>query len=347
MAATYVSARPCVFNQLLTHCGAGPRPQWDLNSRFEGFVREETDAWRRRGAERPSQFLLRPSGSMTAPIAHHLLNPTFYAADPYTRETDDSSNPTIYLLHENGFSSENCFMFDQFARREDTLDCIRLWTDDVQKPHDDFVHELRQRMTAIVEICWGEVVWRRTKQRVQLIRFPLWGTYKDVKLYLELDEGGGRLRRFVFWVHHPQWFSRPNQPGTNSRVSGRTIQAGVQDAALGLAASLVDLSIKGRFYEHFPWGKYPRLTKEQRELRKDLVESAREELRDAFPIAAQDEEERRSRQEHRRKDERQQLRTILHALEKETYECPLKNNEEHDDAVSSEDCALIYMRLVG
>lgn len=60
----------------------------------------------------------------------------------------------MYLLRQNGFSSGSSLMLDQVCSRQDTSVYIRLWTDDVQKPHDPFVRELRQNMSAIVEICW-------------------------------------------------------------------------------------------------------------------------------------------------------------------------------------------------
>jgi hypothetical protein len=108
--------RSLVFGYMLTRGGkAGPQHVREFEGRFSEFVHEETNAWRQRGTERPAHLLLRPSGSIAAPIAHHLLNPTFYATDPYSNETDDASNPTIYLLHKNGFSSQNPFMFDQIC----------------------------------------------------------------------------------------------------------------------------------------------------------------------------------------------------------------------------------------
>ncbi|KAF9890745.1 hypothetical protein FE257_005611 [Aspergillus nanangensis] len=288
------------------------KPIWDLQSRFVQFVHEETQAWRQRCSERPAQFLLYPSGSIAAPLAHHLLNPTFHVIDPYSRETDDSSSPTIYLLQENGFSSRNSFMFDQICRREDTHIYLHLWTEDVQKPHDDFVRDLRHHMSAIVEICWGEVAWRKVEQQVELIRFPLWGKYKDVRLYLELEENGSELKRFVFWVLN------------------------VQDTALGLAASMVDMSIEGNLYEQFPRHKYPRLTKQQREVRNGLMESVKQELRAAFPVKAHEEEERRSRMDSKRKEKSQQIQTILRDLENsqkiETHKSPLKTGMENDDS---------------
>ncbi|KAF4238813.1 hypothetical protein CNMCM6805_006189 [Aspergillus fumigatiaffinis] len=300
---------------MLTRGGkAGPQHVWEFEGRFSEFVHEETNAWRQRGTERPAHFLLRPSGTIAAPIAHHLLNPTFYVTNPYSNETDDASNPTIYLLHKNGFSSQNSFMFDQICRREETLIYLHLWTDNVQKPRDDFVRDLRQNMSAIVEICWGEVVWRKVELQGRLIRFPLWGKYKDVKLYLDLEDDEKTLKRFVFWVHHPQWFFRPRPVTTTNGVPDRTIQAKIQDA---LAARFAGLSIRDNFYEQYPHNKYPRLTKEQRDVRENLMESAREETRAAFPMKAQEEEERQSRLKSKRKEQRRQIRQILQELEKD------------------------------
>lgn len=227
-------------------------------------------------------------------------------------------------------------MFDQVCRREDTGLYIRLWTDDVQKPHDDFVRDLRQNMSAIVEICWGEVAWRKLEQEVQLVRLPLWGKHKDIKLYLELETDGNKLKRFVFWVHHPQYFFRPRVETTTNGVLKRTIQATLQDTTLALAASLVNLPIKGSFYQKFPRNKYPRLAKEQREILESLMESEREELRAAFLVEAKVEEERRSRLENRRKEKGQQIQVILQDLEKEAraQRGPTEPDSESDILVS-------------
>ncbi|KAL3442629.1 hypothetical protein BJX65DRAFT_312665 [Aspergillus insuetus] len=264
---------------------------WDLDTRFNQFVLQETKAWEARGTVRPAEFLLRPSGPITASIALHLLNPTFYVANSYSNDTLDTSSPTMHLLNENGFSSENSFVFDQICRRDDTNIVLRVWTDDVYKPHDDFVRDLRQNMAAIVEICWGENAWRRVREEVCLVQFPLWGDYKDVKLYLELDESRKRLKRFVFWVHHPQWFFRPKH-STDSISNGR-VKARAQDASIELAARLVDLQLKGcgRFYETITRNSYPRQTNEQRMVRYGLLNSARAELRAAYPTQTRERRE--------------------------------------------------------
>jgi hypothetical protein len=40
------------------------------------------------------------------------------------------------------------------------------------------------------------------------VNFPLWGVFKPVRLYLELEKSKKSLKRFIIWVHHPQFFVR-------------------------------------------------------------------------------------------------------------------------------------------
>ncbi|EQL28385.1 hypothetical protein RJZ56_002569 [Blastomyces dermatitidis] len=74
----------------------------------------------------------------------------------------------------------------------------------------------------------------------------------------------------------------------------RTTQLRIQDRALRLAESLIDLPIRGDFHEQFSYNKHLHLTKAQRDVREDLTVSARDELRSAFPVKAGEVEERRS-----------------------------------------------------
>ncbi|KAJ6183754.1 hypothetical protein N7519_005055 [Penicillium mononematosum] len=177
-----------------------PRSNWDLTCRFERFVQEETEVWRQLGVERsnPGEFLLTPSKSINGPLAHHLLNPTFFVADPRSHDTDDLSNPTMSLLHDNGFSSgQECFFFDQFCRRIQTQDCLYFWTEEIQKPHDDFVRDTRRNMYAIVEILWGEHAWMKTKQQCDLIRV------QDTALAFAASLVGIQIER-NFYESHPR-----------------------------------------------------------------------------------------------------------------------------------------------
>lgn len=233
-------------------------------------------------------------------------------------------------------------MFDQVCRREDTGLYLRLWTDDVQKPHDDFVRELRQNMSAIVEICWGEVTWRKLEKEVRLVQLPLWGKYRGVKLYLELEADGTNLKRFVFRMYHPQYFFRyffrNGAATTRNGDQEKTFQANAraQDTALGLAASLVDRSTKSNFYEQFPRYQFPRLKKEEQKIYECLMESAREELGAAFSIEVEAETERRSRLHSEGKEKDQQIQLILQDLEKEVqaHRDPINQNCEDDELVS-------------
>jgi hypothetical protein len=122
-------------------------------------VEHETTAWKKLGVEISSQHLLLPSGSIHSSLACHLYNPTYYVRDPECQINDDKTSPTIYLLHGSGFSSDNSFIFDQVCRRDETKDVLWFYSEDILRPHRDFVCEIRKNMSAIVEICFGVDVW--------------------------------------------------------------------------------------------------------------------------------------------------------------------------------------------
>lgn len=171
---------------------------------FAELCKRDVAAWNDLGVQRPAHFITSPSGSVNSPIACHLINPTFCCANPFTQQTFDRTNSTMNLLSEGGFTPQNCFIFDQYHRRENTRNLSQYWNDDVKKPHRDFVRELRKNMRAVVEICWGESVWTTMHEMFPLVPFTLWGRWKDIKLYLELDENQQSVKRFVLLVYHPQ-----------------------------------------------------------------------------------------------------------------------------------------------
>lgn len=214
------------------------------------------------------------------------MNPTFYVANPEEQVTDDSTSPTIRLLHQSGFSSENAFIFDQVCRRERTEDLLYFYTDEFYYPHREFVKELRRNMAAIVEICWGDSVWGEIERELgsRLIPFPLWGKFKAVKLYLELDESIGSLRRFILRVRHPQFFVRSglNKLGPEARKKyGES-----QDLALTVARQLVGDgkdSTVNYFQTRFPLKQGNRMTHQQEELYDGNHQLALQALRKVFP----------------------------------------------------------------
>lgn len=79
-------------------------------------------------------------------------------------------------------------MFDENCHRDEARDVLWFHNKDLHRPHRDFVCQVQENMPAIVEICWGQGFWNIVEKTYpQLIRFPLWGTSKDVRLWLELN----------------------------------------------------------------------------------------------------------------------------------------------------------------
>ncbi|KAJ5953191.1 hypothetical protein N7454_000087 [Penicillium verhagenii] len=259
---------------------------WDMNAAFESYREKEDGWWKSRNVKRPRAYLVRPSGHLDAPVACHLFNPTFIVDDPGIGEIDDPSNPCITQLHDVGLSSDNCLMFDHSARREDSRHCRTLYPPDLWDIHEEFLFALRYHMAAVVEICWGANVRERMLRSLQnSIRIlPLWGRYKGVSLYLELNEDKSLLKRFMIFVNHPQFFMFLK--GMNVRAQAfRAEQGGRQDLLLEVASCLGKIAIKPGFYKFDPLLLRPfRPTKaisEQRDARKG---QAYEELKAAFPI---------------------------------------------------------------
>lgn len=104
---------------------------FDLEKEFKDFTEKEVGAWVALGAKRPPQYLLHPSGQIDSPVACHLHNPTFYVKTPESQETDNISNPCIRQLHQAGFSSKNCFFFDDICRRDRTEDVSLFYTSEI------------------------------------------------------------------------------------------------------------------------------------------------------------------------------------------------------------------------
>lgn len=93
-----------------------------------------------------------------------------------------------------------------------------------------------------------------------MVHFPLWGKWKDIKLYLELSEDQQTVKRFVFLVYHPQHF-RFNRNGIEQWM----LRAKFQDLSLSFAGELVGMnSVHQNFYQSlYQQGLNPPLTAEQ------------------------------------------------------------------------------------
>lgn len=200
------------------------------------------------------------------------------------------------MLHEKGFSSQDCFMFDQIPRRGRTYDVLLFSNEEVYKPHRDFAKRLRNNMSASAEICFGKDVWKEVEKCTQLIPFPLWGAYKDVRLYLELEDMQ-TMKRFVIHAYHPQFFCRPGRGKLvkSSRDFLKTYGRN-QDLALNMAAQFVGLQVNTKFFEtDHQIGRYPRLTAQERRISTELDEEFRTQLRIACPEKYQVVESRMAR----------------------------------------------------
>jgi hypothetical protein len=265
----------------------GPARTWDIDSAFATFVAKETGVWRQLGVERSSQHLLPPSGSLASPIACHLMNPTFYVGDPENPVTDDPTSPTIQLMNDSGFSSNNCLVFDQVCRREETLDVLHFYNEDIYKPHREFVGEIQRHMSAVVEVCWGRDVWKEMEcnMGIRLVSFPLWGAFSSVRLYLELGDDGRSLIRFILRVYHPQFFCRSGigKLGPERRKSFGQAQDKALTVAARLAGETGSISQVYYFQTETPFRSWCRLSRDQESTRDSHVENANQALQTAFP----------------------------------------------------------------
>lgn len=206
-----------------------------MKEAFKTFASKEAAYWKNLGVERAPGFLLPPAGSNTAPIGCHLYNPTFFTDRPYSQSMMENKNPTMAQLQQVGFSLQNTFFFDHICRRDRTDDVLLFYTSDIIRIHEEFMMLCRESMSAKVEICWGVPVRNRMKELLALDSVTLWGEYRDVEIFLEMNNN--EIIRFLVFVPHPQYFfyhSHHTDSGSKFRLSkGRR-----QDFYLDVASRL-------------------------------------------------------------------------------------------------------------
>ncbi|KAJ5566734.1 uncharacterized protein N7459_010116 [Penicillium hispanicum] len=168
-------------------------------------------------------------------------------------------------INQVGFSSDNCFIFDHICRRDRTEDVLLFYNEKIYGIHEDFMLSLRRNMGAKIEICWGRHVRERMKKLVNLVPLRLWGQLQDVELHLELERQ--KLKRFVIFVAHPQFFFYHGS-FTESGIRFRGTSAKKQDLLLAIAARLGSIAIVDNFYEtiHRP-ALYGQFANEHREVK--------------------------------------------------------------------------------
>jgi hypothetical protein len=254
---------------------------FDLEKEFKKFTEKEVRAWLELGVQRPAQYLLHPSGKIDSPVACHLHNPTFYVKNPESQETGNISNPCIRQLHQAGFSSKNCFIFDDICRRDRTEDVSLFYTSEILQIHQDFMLSIRKAMGAKVEICFGERVRERMEKSLKLVPLRLWGEFRDVDIFLEMEDQ--TLLRFILFVCHPQFFFYHGAK-SESGIKFRQTQGRKQDVHLAVASRLGGIEVIANFYElvHVPH-RYGQFDDASREIVRRLEKDATEQLKLAFP----------------------------------------------------------------
>lgn len=205
-----------------------------------------------------------------------------FLMDPELQITDDPSSPSIKQINGAGFSSKNCFIFDRITRREHSEDLTR-WPSTVLQIHREFIDWLREHMAAVVEICWGKPVRQDQEKFLILEPLELWGHLKGFTLYLEMNKSRDKIRRFLIFVYHPQFFMMRTTDSEKGQQVRETFSK-QQDSYLEIAAELAGIVINKGFYQfqyHPSYGA--RLTNDERVRARKLEQEAVEQLKVAVP----------------------------------------------------------------
>lgn len=136
-------------------------------------------------------------------------------------------------------------------------------------------------MGAKVEICFGTNVRERMKKNLKLVPLRLWGGFRDVEIFLEIQDQ--TLLRFVLFVSHPQFFFYHGAT-SESGLKFRRTQGRKQDVHLAVASKLGGIEAVPNFYEHVHVPhRYGQFDYASREVLRKLEKDATEQLKAAFP----------------------------------------------------------------
>jgi hypothetical protein len=124
---------------------------FNVRQEFAEFQATESALW---SPPRPSNELVRPSGSQDWPLAHHLHNPSFTTLQPYNEETEDDTNPRVWLIMANNFVPGKTLIFDHLARRE-IVDGLKMYPKEILACHERWLSRIRESISSKVEIVYG------------------------------------------------------------------------------------------------------------------------------------------------------------------------------------------------
>lgn len=166
----------------------------------------------------------------------------------------------------NGFD-QNTVIEDHVVRRE-VKDPFVYYPEDILACHEQHLSNVRDHMTAPVEVVYCVPTWERTMQYLagRLQPFDLWGSYKGIRLFLEWDSPqtigharSGQSRQFLIVTFHPRnllraW-SNSNKPIQDTLLDVAYNLAGVQFAPQFFGANLWQKQINVLPYAHFAANK--------------------------------------------------------------------------------------------
>jgi hypothetical protein len=222
-----------------------------MDDAFSKFADSEASIWATHSDSVPSRdSLVRASGSLQSPIAHHAHQPSFTTLRPRNGETADETNPCIAIIMGNAFEKDKSLIYDHLLRRDEKSEGLQNYPEDVKLCHEIYLQKVRESMEAKVEVIYGTPVKNRML-REQAFKFDslrLWGEYDDICIFLDRESNysnaqqGQQYRRVTVWAIHPQrlFYSREGEPAR-------------QDKFLTVAAKISRVNSIERYYEDQKW----------------------------------------------------------------------------------------------
>jgi hypothetical protein len=138
------------------------RPLKSLDEAYDQFKVKELHSWRLADQRPPPRdTLVRASGSLDAPLAHHLLQPSYTTLSPQDdSETADPTNGCIAMLIGNLYAPRT-LVFDHLHRRSEDSEGLKTLPGPVLDCHEDHTRDISESMSAKVELLHGRKVLNR------------------------------------------------------------------------------------------------------------------------------------------------------------------------------------------
>lgn len=225
-----------------------------MEEAFKAFEDAEITAWKHYGEEMPPrQFLVRPSGSLTSPIAHRLNQPSFSTNIASNGEIADRTNPCISMVMGTAYP-KNALLYDQIHRRDHESHGYTHYPPRVRAAHFSFSQDLFETSRAKVELVYGKKADRAIMENplIKKTVVPLCGKYSRVNLIIVHEEScrnaqpGFLYRKVLILAYHPQ---RLFYEQLGSKYLER------QEYSIATAAAMAGVHHIPGYYSHRIWIK--------------------------------------------------------------------------------------------